>query len=100
MHLPRLYPILDTLTLEARGYSPIEAARMLLESGVGILQYRHKSAFTEARYLEAKQIAGFCRNAGALFVMNDRADFAALLQSGLHLGQEDLPPEAARIVLG
>lgn len=78
----------------------VEAARVLLESGVGILQYRHKLAFTEARYLEAKQIAGFCRNAGALFVLNDRADFAFLLQSGLHLGQEDLPPEVARIVVG
>jgi thiamine-phosphate pyrophosphorylase len=73
---------------------------MLLESGVGILQYRHKSAFTESRYLEAKQIAGLCRNAGALFVMNDRADFASLFQSGLHLGQDDLPPQAARIVVG
>jgi thiamine-phosphate pyrophosphorylase len=100
MHLPRLYPILDTLTLEGRGYSPVEAARVLLDSGVGILQYRHKAFFTEDRYQEAKRIAGLCRAVGALFVFNDRADFAALLQSGLHVGQDDLPPAAARTVLG
>ncbi|MCL5745575.1 MAG: thiamine phosphate synthase, partial [Acidobacteria bacterium] len=38
--------------------------------------------------------------AGALFVIDDRADIAALLDAGLHVGQDDLPPCDARRVLG
>ena len=41
-----------------------------------------------------------CRRAGAMFVMNDRADFAGMLGSGLHLGQDDLPVASARPLLG
>jgi thiamine-phosphate pyrophosphorylase len=40
-----------------------------------------------------------CAQAGAQFVINDRADVAALLHAGLHLGQEDLPLAAARMLL-
>jgi thiamine-phosphate pyrophosphorylase len=41
-----------------------------------------------------------CRDAGALFVVNDRADLAALTGAALHLGQDDLTPTAARRVVG
>ena len=33
-------------------------------------------------------------------IVNDRADIAALLAAGLHVGQEDLEPSAARRVIG
>lgn len=64
------------------------------------MQYRHKSAFTQTRFDEARKIAGLCRSAGAIFVMNDRADFARLLDSGVHVGQDDLPAAGARGLLG
>jgi thiamine-phosphate pyrophosphorylase len=38
--------------------------------------------------------------AGALFVVNDRADIAAMVGAGVHLGQEDLTPADARKVMG
>ncbi len=103
--LPRFYPILDTAILAARGFHPVKAAEALLETGVGILQYRHKEPFMQAHFDEARQIAKLCAAAGALFVMNDRADFALLLtkeggRCGVHLGQTDLPVRAARIVAG
>lgn len=98
--LPRLYPILDTEALGRRGFEPETIAEVLLDMGVGILQYRHKGLFTQARYDEVARIAGRCRSAGALFVMNDRADVAVSLQTGLHIGQNDLPPAAARNLLG
>jgi thiamine-phosphate pyrophosphorylase len=41
-------------------------------------------------------VAALCREAGAIFIVNDRADFAMLLGAGLHLGQDDLPPAEAR----
>jgi thiamine-phosphate pyrophosphorylase len=100
MKLPRFYPILDTAALESRGFSVLESARMLIESGARILQYRHKRAFTQNRYDEAAQIANECRSAGITFILNDRADFAKLLHAGLHIGQQDLPPAAARQILG
>ncbi len=100
MKLPRFYPILDTAALEARGFAVLDSARTLIAAGVRILQYRHKREFTQDRYDEAAQIAEECRRAGTEFVINDRADFARLLKAGLHVGQEDLPPEAARQVLG
>jgi len=100
MKLPRLYPILDTSVLETRGFAVLESARTLIAAGVRILQYRHKREFTQDRYDEAARIAEECLAAGTQFVINDRADFARLLDAGLHIGQEDLPPEAARRVLG
>ncbi len=98
--LPRLYPIIDTALLHARGFSPVAFANTLLEAGVGILQYRHKEGWTEKHFAEAAAIAGACKSAGALFVVNDRADFATLLDAAVHLGQDDLPPAAARVVVG
>lgn len=45
-------------------------------------------------------MAELCRQAGALFVINDRADVARLLDAGLHVGQDDLPPAEARRLIG
>jgi thiamine-phosphate pyrophosphorylase len=100
LSLPRLYPILDTRALEQHGLDVVRAAKVLLDAGAAIVQYRHKGSFTEARFLEAEQIAQCCRETSRLFILNDRADFAKLLNAGLHLGQTDLPPEQARDILG
>ncbi len=97
--LPRFYPILDTLTLSERGCSPIPAAQALIDAGVRILQYRHKDNWTQTNFDEAKRLAALCHAAGVLFVLNDRADFARLLGAALHVGQEDLPPVAARRII-
>jgi thiamine-phosphate pyrophosphorylase len=99
MLLPRFYPILDTGLLRRRGLSPIETARQILDAGARILQLRHKEFFSAQALDEAGRIAELCRAAGAVFVVNDRADIAALLNAGLHLGQEDLAPSVARLVL-
>lgn len=97
--LPRFYPILDTGLLAARECSIRMAAEALIDAGVRILQYRHKEDWTQAHFDEAKHLAGICHEAGVLFVLNDRADFARLLRSALHVGQNDLSPAAARRVI-
>jgi thiamine-phosphate pyrophosphorylase len=89
MNLPAFYPIV----------SSFRAAEILIEAGARILQYRNKDFFSRAAFEEAARIAELCRNAGALFVINDRADIAKLLNAGLHLGQEDLAPADARKIL-
>jgi thiamine-phosphate pyrophosphorylase len=97
--LPHFYPVLDTTALLRRDCSPVFAAEHLLASGVRILQYRHKEDWTQSHFDAAKRIAGLCHQAGVLFVLNDRADFARLLGAALHIGQNDLPPVAARRVI-
>jgi thiamine-phosphate pyrophosphorylase len=98
--LPRVYPIVDSTTLLKAGVSPVECAEAFLEGGAQILQFRHKTLWDAAAYRTAEAIAALCRDAGALFVLNDRADFAATLNAALHLGQEDLTPADARRVVG
>lgn len=100
MRLPRVYPILDTETLGARGIRIETAAAAFLDGGAGILQLRHKGHWSREIFESAKQVARLCREAGALFIVNDRADFALLLEAGLHIGQDDLPPRDARKLIG
>ena len=61
---------------------------------------RHKGHWSRAVFDAAREIARLCREAGALFIVNDRADIAMLLEAGLHLGQDDLPPRDARGLMG
>ncbi len=100
MKLPRIYPILDTASLQARGIGLETGAAAMLEGGAGILQIRHKAHWTRGFWASAQQVAGMCRESGAMLVVNDRADFAMLLEAGLHVGQDDLPPRDARRLLG
>ena len=100
MKLPRLYPILDTASLEKRAFPMVEAAEAMIEGGAGILQFRHKGFYSRRVFDEARQVGELCRQFGALWVVNDRADIAKMIEAGLHLGQEDLPPEAARRIMG
>lgn len=98
MQLPRLYPILDTATLAARGgLDAIRAARVFLDAGARILQLRHKGHFDHGLFDAARTIAADCRTAGVPFFMNDRVDVAMMVSAtGIHLGQTDLPAAEAR----
>lgn len=98
--LPRVYPLLDTGTLERRGIALEAAAAAFLEAGAGILQLRHKGHWSRAVFESARKMAALCRETGATFVIDDRADFAVLLGAGLHVGQDDLPPREARHLIG
>ena len=100
MNLPRLYPILDTESLAGRGVAIETAAAAFLEGGAGILQIRHKGHWSRGVFESAKRVARLCREAGAPFIVDDRADFAMLLDAGLHVGQDDLAPGDARRLLG
>lgn len=98
--LSRVYPIVDTAALAARGGSPLPFAEALLAGGARLMQLRHKEHFSRAMFETAKQVSVLCREAGCALVINDRADIAALLGVGVHVGQDDLEPALARVVLG
>jgi thiamine-phosphate pyrophosphorylase len=100
LSFPPFYPILDSELLQLRGLDLTEAARVLLEAGVRILQLRHKGPYTRAIFEQAGSIAALCREQEARFIVNDRADIALLLDAGLHIGQDDLAPADARRVIG
>ena len=97
--VPPFYPVLDTTVLRSRECPVLEAARTLVDAGVRILQYRHKGAWTDSDYGEATEVRTLCHDNGVLFVINDRADYAKLLGAALHIGQDDLPPAAARRIV-
>jgi thiamine-phosphate pyrophosphorylase len=94
------YPILDTEALNRRGFSLIDAAEAILAGGARILQLRHKGRYSREMFAVASRIAQMCRECGAQFVVDDRADMAILLDAGLHVGQDDLPPADARRLIG
>ncbi|HEX5431000.1 MAG TPA: thiamine phosphate synthase, partial [Bryobacteraceae bacterium] len=100
MILPRFYPILDTQGAERRGIDPLSAAGQILEGGAKILQFRHKGFFSRGVFETMQKAAALCREAGAIFIVNDRADLARILEAGLHLGQDDLPPSAIQGIVG
>ena len=97
--LPRVYPILDSEALAARGVR-LETAAALIEGGAGMLQIRHKGHWSRAVFESAQAVARMCAEAGTALMVNDRADFAMLLGAGLHVGQDDLAPRDARRLLG
>ncbi len=77
----------------------------MLEGGAEILQYRHKGFWSRGRFQEAREIALLCRTAAVPFVLNDRADYTAILNhegipAWLHVGQDDMSPLDARVVIG
>jgi thiamine-phosphate pyrophosphorylase len=100
MRLPRVYPILDTESLDRRAIALETAAAAFLEGGAGILQIRHKRHWSRGFFESARAVARLCREGGAALVVNDRADFAMLLEAGLHVGQDDLAPRDARQLMG
>ena len=100
MRLPRLYPILDSDSLQARGVALETAAAAFLEGGASILQIRHKAHWSRNTFESAKRVARLCRENGATLIVNDRADIAMLLDAGLHVGQDDLLPRDARRLMG
>src|ERR1035441_889877 len=97
LRLPRVYPILDTESLGRRGISLAGAAAASLEGGAAILQIRHKSHWSRDFFAASQEVARLCREAGASLIVNDRADFAALLNAGLHLDQDDLDRKSTRL---
>jgi thiamine-phosphate pyrophosphorylase len=94
----RLYPVTDR---HLSGLSLAEQVALLSEGGAPLIQLREKTDPPAKFYAEAKMALDIARERGVKIIINDRVDIAlALRADGVHLGQEDLPPEAARRILG
>jgi thiamine-phosphate pyrophosphorylase len=98
LSLPRLYAITDT---RLSGLSHAEQVGRLILGGARLIQLREKHASAREFFREAAAALQVARALGARLIINDRVDIAlALGADGVHLGQDDLPPEAARRLLG
>ncbi len=96
--LPRLYVILDAALISI---PEKDCARNLVDAGVRLIQYRNKRASARQLFETSRKLAEFLKPAGVQFIVNDRADVAALSGAdGVHIGQEDLEVEQAREVIG
>ncbi|MBP7377226.1 MAG: thiamine phosphate synthase [Pyrinomonadaceae bacterium] len=96
--IPEIYPITDT---QFSGLSHTEQARRLIEGGARIIQLREKYASPLDWFDDARAAAKLCRQNDVVLIVNDRVDIAMAIDAdGVHLGQTDLPPVAARRLLG
>jgi thiamine-phosphate pyrophosphorylase len=78
-----------------------EKAARLLAGGARVVQLRMKRTPLREALVAAREVVGACRRAGAVCLVNDRVDLALLSGAhGVHVGDEDLPPEEARALLG
>ena len=96
--LPRLYPITDTLI---SGLSHVEQVERFAAGGATFVQLREKRASPREFYGAALEAMSLARALRVRIVINDRVDIAiAVKADGVHLGQTDLPPDRARLLLG
>src|SRR3990172_4333495 len=97
-HLPRVYPITYA---RLAGISQAEQVLRLAEGGATLVQLREKNLSSREFFLDAEEALRVARRRGVKIIVNDRVDIALELNAdGVHLGQDDLPPEAARRLLG
>ncbi|MGH9162577.1 MAG: thiamine phosphate synthase [Vicinamibacteraceae bacterium] len=98
---PTLYAIVDADVARSAGYGVVELAERYLAGGARWLQLRAKGASSRAllEWVEAIQ-ASVAARSGCLIV-NDRVDLSLVSGAdGVHLGQDDLPIDAVRRLLG
>lgn len=96
--LPRVYPLTDS---QLSGLSHADQVHLLSLGGATLIQLREKQLPSLQLYENAKAAVATARKTGSQVIINDRVDVAlATGAHGVHLGQDDLPPEAARRLLG
>jgi thiamine-phosphate pyrophosphorylase len=97
--LPRLYAIIDVDVCARAGWTPLDLARAYLDGGARLLQLRAKNLAGGAFVDLADRVLESAR--GAVVIINDRADIAAVSGAGgVHVGQDDLSPADVRLVAG
>jgi thiamine-phosphate pyrophosphorylase len=92
--------VLTEIVLQCR-FSHVELARMAISGGADTVQFRQKTGSTRSMIESAREIKKLCKEAGVVFIVNDRIDVALASEAdGVHLGQEDFPIPLARSLLG
>lgn len=96
--LPRVYALTD---VELSGLTHADQVKHLTRGGAHLVQLREKRLPALQFYEQAKAALAVVASSGVQLIINDRVDVAlAVGAHGVHIGQDDMPPEAARRLLG
>jgi len=94
----RVYPITD---VRLTGLSHAEQVTRLIRGGATLIQLREKNLSPREFFYQAQAALKVARTHNVRLIINDRVDISlALRADGVHLGQHDMPPQAARAMLG
>ncbi|MDQ3472379.1 MAG: thiamine phosphate synthase [Acidobacteriota bacterium] len=94
----KVYPITDA---RLTGLSHAEQVTRLIQGGATLIQLREKNLSPREFFYQAQAALEVARAHDVRIIINDRVDIAlALHADGVHLGQDDMPPHAARAILG
>ena len=98
---PRLYAIVDAGVAGRAGWNPCDLARAYLDGGARLLQLRAPGVDSATQLGWCRDVVRLAAPVGARVIVNDRCDLALMSGAdGVHLGQDDLPIDAARRLLG
>lgn len=85
----------------SNGRDNIFVVEQMLLGGAKIIQYREKYREIRVRYEECLEIKKLCKKYAATFIINDNIDIAMLVKpDGVHIGQDDLPVDMVRKLVG
>ena len=101
----RLLPETDIYCITSEEHSRernnIEVVKQMIDTGIKIVQYREKEKEMGEKYEQCLKIREMTKAAGVFFIVNDHADIAMMVEAdGIHVGQDDLPIEAVRKMVG
>jgi thiamine-phosphate pyrophosphorylase len=97
LSFPPLYAILDVAAVNSEARIP----EVLAENGVGLIQMRDKHASARAVFEASRGLVARLSPKDIRVIVNDRPDIAVIVgAAGVHVGQDDLPVEAARACCG
>ena len=96
--LPKLYAITDR---KLSVLSHFEQVKRLVDGGAKLIQLREKELLPGEWIDDARRSLEYCQLHAVTLIVNDRVDLAMVIDAdGVHLGQTDIPVEAARRLLG
>jgi thiamine-phosphate pyrophosphorylase len=101
----RVFPETDIYCIlseeHSSGRDNIEVVKEMIDADIKIIQYREKNKEMGEKYEQCLKIRKMTQSAGVFFIVNDHVDLAMMTEAdGLHLGQEDLPIEAVKKIVG
>jgi thiamine-phosphate pyrophosphorylase len=94
----KIYPITDC---KLSGLSIVEQVTQFIEGGAALIQIRDKNASSAEMFKDISAAVKIAHEAKVVILVNDRVDIALTTGAdGVHLGQRDMPINAARHILG
>ena len=101
MRVRILHPIYFITDRNIAGLSNIQIVRQAISAGIRLIQLREKQMTKKELYREALSLRELTRKYKTTFIINDHMDIALAVDAdGVHLGQEDMPLEEARRIMG